>query len=204
MKKAVELDLPSVLGMGISGPVLAFLTASLYSAFRGVFGWEDGAYACIMFVMSAILAVVPSAKSDYSLPLKVVMWPIASVMIFASAWGSNTGMSVGEGALEGVSGALTMSATAPMDHSSIIPEVETPDSGSAMPPPPPVVATPPMDGSVPAGVPSAPSDTIVIQGSNVVEEIPNRYHHRPPSDVSYLENKDWQKGRFFRRIGLGL
>lgn len=98
-KKFVGLDLPSVLGMGISGPVLAFLTATLFSAFKGIFEWDTGAYAVIMLVLSAALAVFPAAKSEYKTWLKVVVWPVAAVMIFASAWGSSTGLSVGEDAL---------------------------------------------------------------------------------------------------------
>lgn len=101
--KVVGLDLPSVLGMGISGPVLAFLTATLYTAFKGIFGWDAGAYAVIMFVLSAILAAFPASKAPYKNWLKVAVWPIATVMIFASAWGSSTGMSAGEDALAKVS-----------------------------------------------------------------------------------------------------
>lgn len=96
MKKIVGLDMPSVLGMGISGPVLAFLTATMYTAFKGVFGWNDGAYAIIMLFMSGLLAVFPVVKAKYNMWMKVVVWPIATIMIFASAWGSSTGMSAGE------------------------------------------------------------------------------------------------------------
>ena len=99
MKKLVGLDMPSVLGMGISGPVLAFLTATMYAAFKEVFGWNDGAYAIIMLFLSGLLAVFPVMKSEYQKWMKVVVWPLATVMIFASAWGSSTGMSAGEDAL---------------------------------------------------------------------------------------------------------
>jgi hypothetical protein len=102
-KKIVGLDLPSVLGMGISGPVLAFLTATLYTAFKGLCGWNEGAYAVIMLVLSAILAAFPASKAPYKKWLKVAVWPIATVMIFSSAWGSSTGMSAGEDALSKVS-----------------------------------------------------------------------------------------------------
>lgn len=98
-KKFVGLDLPSVLGMGISGPVLAFLTATLYSAFKSIFNWDAGAYAVIMMALSSALAVFPAAKSEYKTWLKVVVWPVAAVMIFASAWGSSTGLSAGEEAV---------------------------------------------------------------------------------------------------------
>ena len=96
MKKLVGLDMPSVLGMGISGPVLAFLTATMYAAFKEVFEWNDCAYAIIMLFLSGLLAVFPVMKSEYQKWMKVVVWPIATVMIFASAWGSSTGMSAGE------------------------------------------------------------------------------------------------------------
>jgi hypothetical protein len=87
--------------MGISGPVLAFLTATLFAAFKGVFGWTGNAYAGIMLGFSAILAVFPVVKESYATWLKVVLWPIATVMIFASAWGSSSGLSAGEEAISG-------------------------------------------------------------------------------------------------------
>jgi hypothetical protein len=91
--------MPSVLGMGISGPVLAFLTATMFAAFRGICHWGDGAYAVIMLILSGLLAVFPAVKSEHSRLLAFVMWPIATVVIFASAWGANTGMSAGEEAI---------------------------------------------------------------------------------------------------------
>jgi len=112
--KMVGLDLSSVIGMGISGPVLSFLTASLFAAFKGVFGWGSGAYAVIMFFLSAVLAVFPAVKSEYSKMLKIAMWPIATVMIFATAWGSSTGMSAGEEVLSGFSNPMMSMAEAPM------------------------------------------------------------------------------------------
>jgi hypothetical protein len=98
-KKMVGMELPTVLGMGISGPVLAFLTATLFSAFKGVFGWGDGVYAMIMLLLSGALATFPVMASEYVVWQKIIAWPIASVMIFVSAWGSSTGMSAGEDAL---------------------------------------------------------------------------------------------------------
>lgn len=191
--KMVGLELPSIMGMGISGPVLAFLTASLYSAFRGVFGWGDGAYACIMFVLSSILALLPSVKSNYSTLVKIAVWPIASVMIFASAWGSNTGMSLGEGALGEISGAMTMKAQAPMLMDEVSFEPAPPSSGS--------VASAPA----PAGVPLEPENT-VSSGSNVVvsRQVHNLGRHHLPDDIKYLEDPSVSHGRFFRRIGMGL
>ena len=99
MKNHIGLDLSSVIGMGVSGPVLACLTASIFAAFKGMFGWEESAYAVIMLFLSAMLATFPTVKSKYSIPLKMAMWPVAAVMIFASAWGSNSGISAGEEAV---------------------------------------------------------------------------------------------------------
>lgn len=96
MKKMIDLDMPSILGVGISGPVLAFLTATIYSAFGGMCKWDNSAYAVIMLVLSALLAAFPASKSGHKTLLKIVMWPIATVMIFASAWGSSSGLSIGE------------------------------------------------------------------------------------------------------------
>ena len=97
--KHIGLDLPSVIGMGISGPVLACLTASIFAAFKGLFGWGDASYAVIMLFLSGMLAMFPTAKTKYSLVLKMAMWPVATVVIFASAWGANSGISAGEEAM---------------------------------------------------------------------------------------------------------
>jgi len=96
MNKHVGLEMPSVLGMGISGPVLAVITGTFFSAFKSVFGWTGDAYAVIMIGLSGMLALFPVVNSQYSRILKLAMWPVATLMIFVSAWGSSTGMSVGE------------------------------------------------------------------------------------------------------------
>ena len=101
MKKHIGLDLSSVIGMGVSGPVLACFTASIFAAFKVMFGWQESAYAVIMLFLSAMLATFPTVKSKYSVLLKIAMWPVATVMIFASAWGSNSGISAGEEAVSG-------------------------------------------------------------------------------------------------------
>lgn len=144
--KVVGLDLPSVLGMGISGPVLAFLTATLYTAFKGICGWESGAYAVIMLVLSAILAAFPASKAPYKNWLKVAVWPIVTVMIFASAWGSSTGMSAGEDALTKISDSSVAYMVAP-------------------PPEKPVVAAAIPTRHLPIDVPMAPSTTVEIPGA---------------------------------------
>lgn len=110
--KKIGLELPTVLGMGISGPVLAFLTATLFVAFGSVFHWPDGAYPIIMLALSGLLAIFPVVKTEYGSLLKVVMWPVATVMIFASAWGSSTGLSLGTEKLSDVSYPMTASAPA--------------------------------------------------------------------------------------------
>lgn len=149
--KIVGLDLPSVMGMGISGPVLAFLTATINSAFGSICGWDNGAYAIIMLLLSSILAVFPVSKSSYNKWLKVAMWPIATVMIFSSAWGTSTGLSAGEEAVSSVSAPSIAYSMAPM----------------------------PMIGKIPDGVPFAPSNTdtndievIQIPGANVRQGLP--------------------------------
>ena len=110
--KHIGLDMPSVIGMGISGPVLACLTASIFAAFKGMFGWTEAAYAVIMLFLSGMLAMFPTSKSKYSIWLKIAMWPVATVMIFASAWGSNSGMSAGEEAVSSKSEPVPMVASA--------------------------------------------------------------------------------------------
>jgi hypothetical protein len=94
MKKFVELDLASVLGLGISSPALAFITATVCSAVLPHL--QDQAYPIIMMVLSALLAVFPVYNSKYVVPLKIVLWPIVTVVIFVSAWGSSSGLSAGE------------------------------------------------------------------------------------------------------------
>jgi hypothetical protein len=151
--KLVGLDLPSVMGMGISGPVLAFLTATINSAFGVICGWDSGAYAIIMLVLSGILATFPVSKSSYGKWQKVAMWPIATVMIFSSAWGINSGLSAGEEAVSAPATPRVAYAMAPL----------------------------PMTGGseIPEGVPMAPSSTdtndidiVEIPGSYAGREIP--------------------------------
>ena len=131
--------------MGISGPVLAFLTAALYVAFKGMFNWGEDAYAAIMLFLSAMLAVFPAVKSHYKPILKVALWPVATVMIFATAWGASSGMSAGEEAMS-------------------TPKV------TAMPAP--VFAMAPTMAEIPSGVPMAPVSTrtnrphLFVRGTN--------------------------------------
>lgn len=96
VSKHVNLELSSVLGMGAVGPVLAVLTATTYSAFRVFLDLPDWAYPFVMMTLSGLAAVFPVVKSQYSKAAKAAMWPLASVVIFASAWTSSTGMSIGE------------------------------------------------------------------------------------------------------------
>lgn len=108
--------------MGISGPVLAFLTASLYVAFKGAFNWGEDAYAVIMLVLSAMLGAFPAVKSHYRPILKLAMWPVATVMIFATAWGASSGMSAGEEALSSKSEPVPIVAAAePAGRMQVIP-----------------------------------------------------------------------------------
>jgi hypothetical protein len=52
-----------------------------------------------MLFLSALLAVFPTVKAEYPKALKAALYPIVTIVIFASAWGVNTGLSVGEEAL---------------------------------------------------------------------------------------------------------
>lgn len=111
---------------------MAFLTAAMYMAFRGLFDWGEDAYAVIMLVLSAMLAAFPAVKSNYKPILKLAMWPVATVMIFATAWGASSGMSAGEEALSAPKVAMMTMPT-------------------------PVAAMAPAE--IPSGVPMAPSTT---------------------------------------------
>ena len=108
MKKYVSLEMPSIIGMGAVGPTIALLTATLYSAFDKVLGGADWLYPVIMLFMSGVLAVFPTSKAEYSKLLKFAFWPIATAIIFTSAWTSSTGMSVGAEKIEDMSGGLSM------------------------------------------------------------------------------------------------
>ena len=96
----INLELPGIMGMGAVGPTLATMMAMLYSAVMvSIDKPPHWAYAGIMFLLSALLAVFPTAKAKLSMKLKVVMWPVATAIVFASAWGVNHGLSVGEEAI---------------------------------------------------------------------------------------------------------
>jgi len=96
MKKYVDLQMPSVLGMGAIGPTLSVLTATFCSAFRPIVGDHAAIYPCVMLFLSSLLAIFPTIKAEYSAGLKVALYPIAVLVIFVSAWGVNTGLSAGE------------------------------------------------------------------------------------------------------------
>ena len=98
MSKHINLEMPSVIGMGAIGPTLSVLTATFCSAFRPLIGDSDVVYPVVMFGLSALVAVFPTMMSEYKLPLKIALYPIAAIIIFGSAWGVNTGLSAGESA----------------------------------------------------------------------------------------------------------
>jgi hypothetical protein len=98
----INLELSGIMGMGAVGPTLAMLTATLYSAVAAAMdNPPNWVYPVIMLVLSGLLAVFPTVKAKYSTPLKCVLWPIATAIVFAAAWGVNHGLSVGEEALNG-------------------------------------------------------------------------------------------------------
>ena len=88
-----------------------------------------------MLLLSSALALFPVIKSHYNVILKVAMWPVATVMIFATAWGANTGMSAGEGAITPATKSVNPASVAMME---------------VMPAP----------VKIPAGVPMAPVSTV--------------------------------------------
>ena len=98
----VNLELSGIMGMGAVGPTLAMLTATLYSAVAASMeNPPHWAYPVIMLVLSGLLAVFPAVNAKYSTPLKCILWPIATAILFAHAYGVNHGLSVGEEALNG-------------------------------------------------------------------------------------------------------
>ena len=99
MKKHVNLEMPSILGMGAIGPTLSVLTATLCSVFRPLTGDNATIYPAVMLFLSGMLAVFPTIKSEYNTALKIALFPIATVIIFGSAWGVNNGLSAGESAM---------------------------------------------------------------------------------------------------------
>jgi hypothetical protein len=106
----INLELSGIMGMGAVGPTLAMLTATLYSAVVASMGnpphWV---YPVIMLVLSGLLAVFPAVKAKYSTPLKFALWPIATAIVFAHAYGVNHGLSVGEEVLHGDGGHVSWS-----------------------------------------------------------------------------------------------
>jgi len=96
----IDLKMPSIMGMGAVGPTLAVLTASLYGALTSAMETPPHwAYPLIMLVLASMLAVFPVSKEKLPKWQKFVLWPIVSVIIFAAAWGTNHGLSVGEDAI---------------------------------------------------------------------------------------------------------
>lgn len=130
MKKHINLELSSVLGTGAVGPVLAVLTATLCTAFGSFVFVPSWVYPSVMLFLSGLSAVFPVVKSGYSKILKVALWPLATLIIFASAWTSSTGMSIGEEKMRGggvaveslAGGGFPMAPTsvAMMDPSSVV------------------------------------------------------------------------------------
>lgn len=99
-KQYIDLKLPSIMGMGAVGPTLATLTAALYGALCMANSTPPSwGYPVIMLVLSGLLAVFPVAQSTYPNWQRFCMWPIATAIIFATAWGTNHGLSAGEEAL---------------------------------------------------------------------------------------------------------
>jgi len=99
MKKYINLELPSIVGMGAIGPSISVFTATLFAAISTVGEMPNYVYPLLMFILCGLVAVFPTVNSNHKLPLKLAMWPIASIIIFASAWGSNSGLSAGEEAM---------------------------------------------------------------------------------------------------------
>jgi len=116
MKKYINLEMPSIIGMGAVGPTIALLTATLYSAFGKVFDGVDWLYPTIMLFFSGVLAVFPASKAEYGKLLRVALWPVAAAIIFTSAWTSSTGMSMGEDKIVDVASGFSLAnkATAPV------------------------------------------------------------------------------------------
>ncbi len=110
----IDLKMPSIMGMGAVGPTLSVLTASLYSALMVAFeSPPHWAYPVVMLMLAALLAVFPVSKEKLPKWQKFVLWPIVSVIIFAAAWGTNHGLSLGEEALNGKSARWEMPSLIP-------------------------------------------------------------------------------------------
>jgi len=98
----ISLELDGIMGMGAVGPTIAMLTATLYSAVASSMDESPSwVYPVIMLVLSGLLAIFPTVKAKFSKPLRCALWPIATAIVFAAAWGVNHGLSVGEEALNG-------------------------------------------------------------------------------------------------------
>lgn len=103
IEQYIDLKLPSIMGMGAIGPTLATLTAALYGALCVADATPPRwGYPVIMLVLSGLLAVFPVFRVEYNKVLKICLWPIATAIIFATAWGANNGLSAGEQALSQV------------------------------------------------------------------------------------------------------
>ena len=112
MKRYINLEMPSVIGMGAVGPTIALITATLYSAFDKVLG-VDWLYPVIMLGLSGALAIFPTSKAQYNKLLKMALWPVATAIIFASAWTSSTGMSMGEEKVANATSGFSIVSNAP-------------------------------------------------------------------------------------------
>jgi len=110
----IDLKMPSIMGMGAVGPTLAVLTASIYSALCVIMSEPpQWAYPVVMLFLSGLLAVFPTSRSEYKIPLKIALWPIVTVIIFSAAWGTNHGLSLGEDAVSNNVSDLTMPSLVP-------------------------------------------------------------------------------------------
>ena len=100
-KDYINLEMPSILGMGAVGPTLAVLTASVYQALEtsmeAIPAW---AYPITMLILASLLAVFPTAQTKFPMWQKACVWPLAAIVIFSAAWGTNHGLSSGVDAIE--------------------------------------------------------------------------------------------------------
>ena len=96
-KDYINLEMPSILGMGAVGPTLAVLTASVYQALDASMNSTPGwAYPLIMLILAGLLAIFPTSRANFPKWQKMCLWPLAAIVIFSAAWGTNHGLSSGE------------------------------------------------------------------------------------------------------------
>jgi len=73
-----------------------------------------------MLVLAALLAVFPVAKERLPKWQKLALWPIVAVIIFAAAWGTNHGLSVGEEAISGNVSRMEMPSLIPSAYAQSV------------------------------------------------------------------------------------